>query len=517
MKIKISIIASSIALLIGATSCSDWLDVRPEGEILLPEFWQTESDVQSVMAACYRGMIKNEYITRIFAYGEMRSDNVVEGESSGETVNDVLLQEIEPTHEYTKWSCFYDVINMCNTLLYYAPMAQTRDENFTIASLHSMEAEVKAIRALSYFYLVRAFDKVPYTTVPSIDDTQNYFIPQLNQEDVIDSLIVDLKDALRYAPRILQNNQHTKGRFTQNAIRALLADIYLWNNDYEECIAECDRIISDDKLELIEAKDFFTSVFYTGNSSESIFELQFDEKVQKNNLTSSFYGDKDKVGSLMFPLELYNTSDSPFNFTVGSTVESSNDYRMYDFIQPVDLTTCKIFKYIGVSRKDNPTNDEYTFRNNTSNWIVYRLADIYLMKAEAIIQRDKKNEDLKAISISQALEMVNVTYLRSNPMDDSLKYTTYSSYRDAEDLILRERQRELLFEGKRYFDLLRACRRDSSTNRMTGYVAKTSKSEKLSTNMSKIEALYWPINEEELKVNSMLQQNQFYKTSKSSL
>lgn len=518
MKIKISIIASSIALLIGASSCSDWLDVRPEGEILLPEFWQTESDVQSVLAACYRGMIKDDYVGRAFAYGEMRSDNVIEGSSAGEDVTDILLQEIDPTHAYTKWSCFYDVINMCNTLLYYAPSAQAKDENFTSETLHAIEAEAKAIRALSYFYLVRAFDKIPYSTAPSIDDTQDYFIPQLNQEDVLDSLIVDLKDALRYAPIIYQNNKHTKGRFTKNGIRALLSDIYLWKGDYDECIVECDNIIADNSLALIEAKDFFTSVFYNGNSTETIFELQFDDKIQKNGLPGNFFGDKDNTGSLQFPTELYSTSNSPFNFSKGTVIESSDDYRMYDFVKYDGVKlTCQIFKYIGVSRKDNPTTDEYNFRTNTPNWIIYRLADIYLMKAEAIIQRDKKFAERKSSSIPEALEMVNATYLRSNPMDDSLNYSTYSSYTDAEELILRERQRELLFEGKRYFDLVRSCRRDSSTSLIVGFVSKTSKSEKLSTNMSQVNALYWPINEEELKVNTLLKQNPFYKTSKSSL
>ena len=63
------------------------------------------------------------------------------------------------------------------------------------------------------------------------------------------------------------------------------------------------------------------------------------------------------------------------------------------------------------------------------------------MKAEAIIQRDKKFDERKASSISEALELVNVTYLRSNPYDDSLKYSNYSNYMDAEELVLRERQR----------------------------------------------------------------------------
>jgi len=518
MKIKISIIASSIAFLIGATSCADWLDVRPEGEILLPNFWQTESDAQSVMASCYRGMIENDYVERAFAWGEMRSDNVVEGNSASQSITDVLLQEIEPTHAYTKWTSFYNVINMCNTFLVYAPDAQKRDENFTMESLHSMTAEVVAIRALSYFYLVRAFDKIPYITNASVDDTQNYLVPQSDPEVVMDSLIYDLNAVVRYAPRIYSNNQNTKGRITKNAIYALLADIYLWKGDYQNCINACDNVLADPSLELVEAKDYFTSVFYTGNSTETIFELQFNEKVQKNATTSNLFGNSEKKGSLGFPSELYSTSNSPFKFAVGTSIEGADDYRKRDFISPSDGgLKFRIFKYAGVSRKDNPIGDEYTYRSNTSNWIVYRLADVILMKAEAVIQRDKKFSERKDASIQTALELVNRTYLRSNPQADSLKASFYPNYSDVENLILRERQRELMFEGKRYFDLVRTARRDSTTTRITSYISITSASEKLMTNMATIESLYWPINKDELDVNTALKQNPFYKTSKSSL
>lgn len=523
MKIKISIIASSIALLIGTTSCSDWLDVRPEGEILLPEFWQDESQAQSVMAACYRGMIQSAYIERAFAYGEMRSDNFTEGNSTSEDIKDVLLQELEPTHTYSDWTSFYNVINMCNTFLVYAPQAQALDENFTLASLHSMEAEVKAIRALSYFYLVRAFDKIPFITSASIDDTQNYLVKQSNQNDVLDSLIVDLNSVVRYAPRIHHDNKSTKGRFTKNGIYALLADIYLWKGDYENCIAECDKILADQSLELIEAREFFTSVFYNGNSTESIFELQFDEVVQKNTVTSSMFGNNgnDGKGSLYFPIALYSSSASnvsPFNHALGASVESADDYRYYDFIYPRDGgLSYSIFKYAGMNRKESANGNDYTLRSNTSNWIVYRLADVILMKAEAIIQRDKNFNDRKNESIQSALDLVNRTYLRSNPGSDSLKIAFYPNYPDAEELILRERQRELMFEGKRYFDLVRTARRDSSTTRIVSYISKTSESEKLMTNMSTISSLYWPISKKELEVNLELKQNPFYETSKSSL
>ncbi len=515
MKIKISILASSIILMIGASSCSDWLDVRPEGEIILNDFWKTETDAQSVMAACYRGMIQNEYIERIFAWGELRSDNVVKGSSVSETIEDVLLQEIEPTHAYTKWTSFYNVINICNTFLKYAPSAQAADDNFTLESLHSMEAEVVALRSLTYFYLIRAFDKVPYITTASIDDNQNYLVGQTDQNVLIDSLISDLNSVVRYAPLRHQDNRHTKGRITRNAIYALLADIYLWKGDYQNCINMCEKVINDKSLELIDSKDFFSAVFYTGNSVETIFELQFDDIVQKNSTTSSLFGNRDNEGNLNVPSVLVSSQYSPFNFGVAnSAVESDDDTRFYDyFCARSGGNTYRIFKYAGMNRKEqaNGTN-EYTYRSNTSNWIVYRLADVILMKAEAVLQRDKNTAN-EATGIQTAIDLVNTTYLRSNPTSDSLKVGNYNGFSEIESLVLRERQRELMFEGKRYFDLLRLAKRENSTSKLTTYISRTSESEELMGNMSTIQSLYWPINEDELIANPTLVQNSFYEST----
>jgi len=515
MKINITIFAVSILLLIGATSCSEWLDIRPEGEIILDDYWQTESEAQAVMASCYRNMIQDGYIQSIFVWGEVRSDNVVEGSSVSDDLSKVLNQELTPTNSFTDWGSFYSVINICNTFIKYAPGAQEIDDNFTLTSLHSMEAEVLTLRALSYFYLIRAFDKVPYITVPSIDDAQNYLVGQTNQSVLLDSLLVDLEKAARYAAVRHTDNKNTKGRITQNGVYALMADIYLWKGDYSNCVIQCDKILNDKTLELVVAKDFFSSVFYAGNSTESIFELQFsNDNVQKNNTAQSYFGyEGNKNGSFYFPSILVTTQYSPFNYSASSSsIESENDIRLKDYIvDDPDGNTYKIFKYAGRIR-DEDLNEKstYKYRSNSANWIVYRLPDVILMKAEALVEQAANMNDSK---VQLAMDMVNMTYLRSNAYSDSLKVTNYSGLADMKKLVLRERQRELLFEGKRFFDLMRLAIREKSTSQLTSYISKTSESTGLLGNLSSIESLYWPLNETELIANPTLKQNPFYETS----
>jgi hypothetical protein len=81
-----------------------------------------------------------------------------------------------------------------------------------------------------------------------------------------------------------------------------------------------------------------------------------------------------------------------------------------------------------------------------------------------------------------------------------------------EELVLKERQRELLFEGKRWFDLMRIARRDSSTDRLLVKVLSkyTDNLGEIGSKLKDMNALYFPIHETELNANSKLVQNPYY-------
>jgi hypothetical protein len=132
------------------------------------------------------------------------------------------------------------------------------------------------------------------------------------------------------------------------------------------------------------------------------------------------------------------------------------------------------------------------------------------MKAEALLQKtgDKDFENVVAL--------VNKVYKRSNPDSDTLMASRYSGFTDIESLVLRERQRELMFEGKRWFDLVRLARRAKSTAPLISYVAKTTSGNEALGRMSVMNALYWPIHKDELTANPLLVQNPFYNTVTSS-
>lgn len=502
------------SLLFTITGCTAWLTVKPEGEVVLEDFWNSESSVESVLASCYRGMTEDAIVNRMIVWGELRSDNFVTSGTIAYDMQKILDGDITSSNSYASWAAFYSVINYCNTVLNYAPGVVERDLNFTQGDLQRVQAEAKTLRALCYFYLVRTFQEVPWVTVASVDDTQDYNYSKSTEEAVLDSLINDLNGIRNWASSDFGDVYMNKGRVTKNTVNTLLADIYLWKNDYNNCITACNRVLQDTSLQLVEENYFYSFVFGNGNSSESIFELQFNEKVQVNNAVRTLYGSStDELGDLSFPPTLaFNTNEmvaglySPFAYKIAttSTVEGPEDLRAKDSYR---LYGGKyyVYKYVGYGRTIGSTgSSSYTLRSTTPNWIIYRLSDVLLMKAEALAQRGTSQD------LDEALALVNVTYRRSNMLESSLERNSYPTKEDVQKLVLRERQREFLFEGKRWFDLVRLSRREGSTSTMNTYVEAKTAAAGASLGAPVLNAMYMPVSKTELEANPNMTQNPFY-------
>lgn len=499
----------ALGLSLGA--CSDFFELKPQNELVLDEFWQSESDVQSVVGACYRSMQEQGFMERLLIWGEFRGDNASLGMGDGGDISNIANLNLLPSNGYAYWGDFYNVINLCNTVEHFAPIAKSKDANFSQAQLDGYLAEVKGIRAFCYFTLVRAFRDIPFTTTPTIDDTQSFQLAQSTPEEVLTFLIDDLKTAEPKAFTSWQSKESTKGRITRQALRALIADMDLWLGNYSECITYCDKVINDTQnpVYLDVSPNYFRDVFVTGNSCESIFELQFAQtsSTVSNYAVRRFYG-SDGSSTPVMTAQDFSTS----------TLFAPTDHRQYDAVFVSKAGTCPIRKF--VSYREDPAIDNvqarsYTLLNNNvlnSNWIVYRLPDIFLMKAEALTEQGS--------DLAQAYELVSRTYDRANPdaLPGSANPEAASSQEAMRTLVLDERQRELLFEGKRYFDIIRFINRDRSrfsviVNQylVPKYVLLDQAT--VTKKLSELDALYMPIKDTELRANLLLKQNPFYKST----
>lgn len=514
MKNIISII-SLITILIFTNGCSeDWLDVRPETDVVLEDFWQDENQVNQVLSSCYLSMLQGDALERMLIWGELRSDNVLAGQSMKPAMEQILNVDITPSNEYCSWLPMYRTINYCNTFLYYAPGVVDLDANFSQSEYLQLSAEVRAIRAFNYFYLVRTFKEVPYISEPSIDDNQDYNIPKSSEDVIIDNIIADLEFAVTYARDKFEIEAYKKGRITKNAARAMLADVYLWINDNQKVIQYCDAILNDSEqgLQLVDGEDVLADVFYNGNSVESIFEFQYDDDIIYNGTLNSFFGgSRNTYGQWSFPDAFVDGENQIFDKDIGTQTESEYDLREKDFLYNNGAKNY-VFKYAGAKRQENEANGYsiYYYRSNTANWIVYRLSEIKLMKAEALIQ-------LSQTDFSAAFELINEVYVRSNDTKDhptgGLDLNLYNSKVEIEKLFLREHQRELMFEGKRWFTLMRMARRvDDPSPALSNLYNKGGTGLSKLSKMSVMDALYLPINTGELKRNAALEQNPYYES-----
>ena len=168
MKAKYIKITYALAALLGCSSCGDFLEVEPQDKIILDKFWNERADVESVVSSCYSSLQSSACIKRMMIWGEARSENMDAGNNMDKDVNleNIFKANITSTNPYTNWVDFYYVINTCNTVIKYAPEVAAKDPGYTESELKATIAEVSALRDLCYFYLIRTFRDVPYTTEP---------------------------------------------------------------------------------------------------------------------------------------------------------------------------------------------------------------------------------------------------------------------------------------------------------------------------------------------------------------
>lgn len=563
---KYIIFAPIIAAGFALGSCSDFLDIEPQDEIVLENFWNEKSDVDNMIAGCYSMMQTEDFVTRLMIWGEVRSENIVSGNNvtSNTSLSNIFSENITQNNTYADWSDFYAVINACNLVIKYAPQVAESDPDYTESTLRANIAEVSAIRDLCYFYLIRTFRDVPFTTEAYVDDNQELAIPATEFDAVLDSLIEDLEsiqdDAVEYYTET--EPLYQTGRITQDAIHAMLCEMYLWKEDYEMCIWYADTVIGSKLKDYNERYSeyggvvqgtvdetingfplisdanstntiygsAFNDIFVDGNSDETIFELVFmdDDNLLSNAAVSYCYGNTDSDPGYFRPADFIATNIEDELYTI---YINGYDTRSYENIRRYGDTDFRINKYatdgatLTVSTYTDP-DDFTTSYGDTwradychANWIIYRLTDVMLMKAEALTQL--ASDDEKDSYISQAFQIVDAVNTRSNcdrqgvNVLDSTEYTTKILMNN---LVYEERHRELMFEGKRWYDLVRRSRREGDTDYLVEAVT-----EKYTTNMtaiqsklSKMDAIYWPYTEDEMDVNPYLVQNSAYQSNESS-
>lgn len=559
------------AAILAFTSCNDFLTIYPTDRIVAEDFWKTKTDVDQMVDGTYQSMLAYDIQERAIMWGAFRSDELVKYSAySDNTLDNIEGVNLLPSQKYNSWSAFYKVINNCNIVLNHAPVVMEEDPEFTDGDYQVVKAQMLALRSMCYFYLVRAFRDVPYTTQAVEDDSNVEMLPQLPPAEVLQHCLDDLIEAEPYVMRTgAYGDWRDKGYITRDAVHALLADIYLWRaamthskSDYQEVINYVDKVIKakdkyykenypvsitgteEDTLHLYDGDLAFISIFNNDNmnSHESILEWQYNGINNSNTALENYYyqsgsADNYQSTSIVMASSLFALPKDD----ASKIYLSSNDYRFWNNVyganseEAEQLSIRKMVDYSTTLVSTNSStgvtkSNGRPFKEFRQNWIAYRLTDLLLMKAEALVETATDSTDL--VTLQEAFNLVKAVNDRSmsKSAKDLLTFDKYQNMVSMEELILEERERELCFEGKRWFDLLRYCYRHMTGVNINQLLADTETWPSLYSPMLKLIArkysgsggeavtykmksepyLYWPIKEGELKVNNLLKQNPVY-------
>ncbi len=430
----------SLVLVMGVASCSeDFLEQQPNlsqtNELSLATF----DGIEKAVLGAYTPLYDPAWYGRDFVVTADLKGGIAKGSpmNSGRFTAEYLWNNT-PNATSGLWTLGYRLIARANNAI--NALEGFEETDITQEQIDNLEGEAKFLRALAYHDLVRLFAQ-PYSHdpqslgVPVVLVTENALPARNTVAEVYTQIVSDLEDA---ETKLSSENNHggndTKAWANKDAVKALLARVHLYMENWQEAADYASELITNDKYSLYTADQY--SVFESGSNedgvwgsltsgSEDIFMIYGSEGNSTHGnwdvisyiLNPGGYGD---VGASMDVINLFEDGDVRGDLEEMFT--NSADY-------PTDYWTLKYPGKDGNLREDNIN--------------VLRLSEMYLIRAEAL---------LEGASVSGATAENDLNAIRSNRGGASdISSPSLSTVYD-------ERRRELCFEGHELFDLARTGR-----------------------------------------------------------
>ena len=462
-----------------AGCAKDFLDRQPYVGSSASNFYQSASDAEAAVIACYAPLqveISDGVHFRWY-FGDIVSDDADKG-GSGDTDGPDLLQFAEfagdpaSTMVLGEWKTAYKGIAYCNIALDNIPPIEM--DEFEKAALLG---EARFLRAYWYFNLVTTFGGVPLVTTTLAPS--EYAQPKAPEEDIWNLIVADLEQAAADLPVRGAYGPSETGRATRGAANALLAKTHLYRgNDWSACRQRCEEVFPALISPALADGEYFLDANYGNifteageNGSGSIFEIQYSNTSGGNwgaqfwsegSYTNVFQRARGDFSGYGFNLPTQDFFDEfeTWEETIGDTtitkVDPRRGYTIYklgetasDWGELNQVTTGMPHQYYARkyfnsrAERDAALGDPNP--NGGSNDRVIRLADVILMHAEACYHLG---------DYASAVKSVNMVRNRA-AVPEIDEFTVGQALLDA---IYHERRVELGLEGHRFFDLVRQGR-----------------------------------------------------------
>ena len=472
----ISIVGLSV-LLITACGCKKYLAQTPENSLTRDEFFKTKADADAAIIGCYDAL--QGCVTQFLNWGEFRADLAVT--TANNDITYPYYQYMDKTRPVSNWAVAYNLIGRTNIVIEAVPTIPSLDSKFSKEQSNQIVAEALFLRSLAYFYLVRTFQDVPLVLQASSSDAVNYFPAKSPADSVLNRIEADLAIADATIQVQYDKNADTRGRVTRGAVNALQADVYLWRAKYPQAADAAQKVLGNKSLyNMVSGTNWF-NIFSQKNTSESIFEVQFDYNI---NETNSLIGTVGNFAINSVLLGYFNTDQDAIR-GLNNTYQSGGGF----------------WKYSGLTTTSNIARS-----TNDPNFIIYRLPDVMLMKAEALIHFGDSTQRKEAIDLIDSIR-VRANILPYDYLDGNAPSSLLM------DLLMKERAMELSMEGKRWFDLVRVATNDKNPDFLISRVLQSRSVGDRALMKSRIidpRSWYMPIYQTELNRNPNLIQNPYY-------
>lgn len=410
-------------LMMTATSCKKFLDLKPLDSYTEDTFYNDEKGLQGGLISCYDALQTDSlYGNNLLTLGELRGDNLIDNDpGSGAGVRNQIEVFSETSANSIlagAWLGSYRAIYRCNIILDRAPAISMNE-----TTKNQIIGQAKFIRALSYFNLTRLWGNVPLVLkVQKTEEARQN--SRATSAQVYQQVIDDLADAALKLPISWSDAQ--RGRATSYAAAGLLGKVYLYQKKFDLVASTLQPVVTAIYAGTVLATVPQTSTFPNNlkTSKDVIFAVQYlsggvKEFVHQDNR----YRNNNNTNIISIPQALFESTDN----------------------------RKALVAITGTGGRPGKFNAPQVNNETSGDFPVVRCADVLLMYAEAL------NE--VAYGNTEAFKALNA--VRSNAGATIKTQAMLVSQSDFRTAVYLERRLELALEADRWFDIVRTSQMSS--------------------------------------------------------